>query len=76
MASIYAYTARNGEGGFVAGSLQADNREQALAHLRTRTLYVTSIAPADSARGMIGSIITGGLFRQPLAPRSSARLQP
>lgn len=59
MASIYAYTARNGEGGFVAGSLQADNREQALAHLRTRTLYVTSIAPADSARGMIGSIITG-----------------
>ena len=59
MASIYAYTARNGEGGFVAGSLQADSREQALAHLRTRTLYVTSIAPADSARGMIGSIITG-----------------
>ena len=36
MASIYAYTARDGEGGFVAGSLQADNREQALAHLRTR----------------------------------------
>ena len=59
MASIYAYTARDGEGGFVAGSLQADNREQALAHLRTRILYVTSIAPADSTHGVIGSIVTG-----------------
>ncbi|HUN28746.1 MAG TPA: type II secretion system F family protein [Alphaproteobacteria bacterium] len=59
MTSIYSYTARNGDGAFVAGSLQAESREHALAHLRVRTLYVTSIAPADSASGMIGSLVTG-----------------
>jgi type IV pilus assembly protein PilC len=58
MASVYAYTARNGEGRFVAGSLQAENREQALAHLRTRTLFVTSISTAGSATSVIGSIVT------------------
>ena len=58
MASVYAYTARNGEGRFVAGSLQAENREQALAHLRTRTLFVTSISAAGSATSVIGSIVT------------------
>ncbi len=58
MASVYAYTARNGEGSFVAGSLQAENREQALAHLRTRTLFVTSISAAGSATSVIGSIVT------------------
>lgn len=57
MASIFAYTARNGEGRFVAGSLQAENREQALAHLRTRTLCVTSISASDTARGAVAALI-------------------
>jgi len=57
MAAIFAYTARNSQGRFVAGSLQADNREQALAHLRTRTLFVTSISGGDAAPGAIGAIV-------------------
>jgi len=57
MASIFAYTARNDEGHFVAGSLQADNREQALAHLRTRPLFVTSISGGDTAPGVVGAIV-------------------
>lgn len=58
MASMFAYTARNGDGGFVAGSLQAENREAALAHLRTRTLFVTSLSEPGTTSGMFGSLIT------------------
>jgi type IV pilus assembly protein PilC len=53
MASLFAYTARNNEGRFVAGSLQAENREQALAHLRTRALFVTSLLAGDGATAAI-----------------------
>jgi type IV pilus assembly protein PilC len=59
MASLFSYTARNGEGRFVAGSLKAENRDQALAHLRARTLFVTSLAQAATASGVVGSLITG-----------------
>jgi type IV pilus assembly protein PilC len=58
MASLYAYTARSAEGRFVVGSLQAENRDQALAHLRTRTLFVTSLTQPGSASGVLGSIVT------------------
>lgn len=58
MASLFAYTARNGHGRFVAGSLQAESREQALAHLRTRTLFVTSLSRAGTAPGLVGSLVT------------------
>jgi type IV pilus assembly protein PilC len=58
MASIFAYTARSGDGRFVAGSLHAENREQALAHLRSRPLFVTSLSATDSATGIVGSIVT------------------
>lgn len=58
MGSLFAYTARNNEGQFVAGSLQAENREQALGHLRARTLYVTSIGAANSAQGAIAGFAT------------------
>ena len=58
MASLFAYTARSGEGRFVTGSLQAENREQALAHLRTRTLFVTSLSRPGTSSGVVGSIIT------------------
>lgn len=58
MTSLYAYTARNAEGGFVAGALQAENREQALAHLRTRTLFVTSLSQPDTSSGLLATLIT------------------
>ncbi len=58
MASLFAYTARSGEGRFVAGSLQAENREQALAHLRTRTLFVTSLSQPGTTSGVVGSLVT------------------
>jgi type IV pilus assembly protein PilC len=57
MASLFAYTARSAEGRFVAGSLQAESREQALAHLRTRTLFVTSLTQPDTPSGVVGSIV-------------------
>jgi len=57
MASIFAYTARNNDGRFVSGSLRAENREDALAHLRTRALFVTSMSASDTAQGVVGAII-------------------
>jgi len=58
VALLFAYTARNGEGRFVAGSLQAENRGQALAHLRTRSLFVTSLTQPGTAYGVVGSMLT------------------
>jgi type IV pilus assembly protein PilC len=58
VASLFAYTARNGDGRFIAGSLQAENREQALAHLRTRTLFVTSLSQPGTVPGIVGSVVT------------------
>jgi type IV pilus assembly protein PilC len=55
LSSLFAYTARNNEGRFVAGSLQAENREQALAHLRARTLFVTSLLAGDGTAGAIAT---------------------
>ncbi len=57
MASIFAYTARNYDGRFVSGSLRVENREEALAHLRTRALFVTSISASDTAQGAIGAMV-------------------
>lgn len=37
----------------MAGSLQSDNAEAALAHLRTRALYVTALQPAKTTKGVI-----------------------
>lgn len=54
----FNYTARSAQGKFVAGVLRADNREQALAHLRTRALFVTSIAAPDSVGGILSSLLT------------------
>ena len=68
MAMLFAYTARSSEGRFVAGSLSAESIEQALAHLRTRALFVTSLRPRADLRGAVASVFT-------LRPvRASARL--
>jgi type IV pilus assembly protein PilC len=44
---LYRYTARAENGAFVAGSLNAQTREKALAHLRGRALFITSLDPAN-----------------------------
>lgn len=64
MASLFAYTARSVEGRFVAGSFEAPTREAALAHLRARTLFVTSIAHERSAQGLLGTLLAGGPISQ------------
>jgi type IV pilus assembly protein PilC len=49
IAGLYYYTGRSSEGRFVSGSLQAETYEQALAHLRMRSLFVTSLEVTGSA---------------------------
>ncbi len=58
MGSMYAYTGRSSQGRFVAGTLRAENRDQALAHLRMRSLFVTSLGEAGSTRGVAGTLAT------------------
>lgn len=53
--SIFSYTARSADGVLVAGSLAADGRDQALARLRTRTLFVTSLQNEQSPGGLLVS---------------------
>ncbi|MHB8230891.1 MAG: type II secretion system F family protein, partial [Vulcanimicrobiaceae bacterium] len=51
MAALYYYTARSAEGSFVRGSIKAQSDAYALASLRTRALFVTSLEAAGTARG-------------------------
>lgn len=60
MPSLYYYTARDTQGAFVRGSLEAGNASAALANLRTRALYVTSLENAASARGAIAAALHFG----------------
>ena len=50
MAALYYYTARSAEGSFVRGSIEAQSDSYALASLRTRALFVTSLEAAGTAR--------------------------
>lgn len=63
MASLYYYTARNAEGAFVRGSIEANSDIGALAGLRTRALFVTSLAAATTPRGLLASSIQFGPVR-------------
>ncbi|GAC1508225.1 MAG: type II secretion system F family protein [Steroidobacteraceae bacterium] len=62
MASVFYYTARNAEGAFVRGALEASTKSGALASLRTRALFVTSLCAGDSAQG----VLTSGFLAGPL----------
>ena len=62
MSSVFNYTARNEGGSFVAGSLQADTLNAALAHLRSRALFVTSLEPEDTVRGFATAALGLGAF--------------
>lgn len=55
MASLYYYTARDMDGAFIRGSIEAGTASAALASLRTRALYVTSLESSASARGAVAA---------------------
>lgn len=68
MAATFNYTARSAHGKFVAGALRAESREQALAHLRTRLLFVTSLEELGSLKGRVGHL----LMLAPVSARARA----
>jgi type IV pilus assembly protein PilC len=55
--AIYYYTARTGEGAALSGSLDAPSRDEAVGHLRSRSLFVTSVESGDTTRGMVAQIV-------------------
>jgi type IV pilus assembly protein PilC len=63
--TTYFYKARTPEGGLVSGSMLAQSSDDIVAHLRTRALFITSIAPADSFTGRIESVRTMGPVSPP-----------
>ncbi|HKU66893.1 MAG TPA: type II secretion system F family protein [Candidatus Baltobacteraceae bacterium] len=67
MSSLYYYTARDMQGAFVRGSIEAGTASAALANLRTRALYVTSLENGASARGTIAAALhLGGVSQKSL----------
>ena len=63
MPSVFYYTARNAEGSFVRGAIEAATQGNALASLRTRALFVTSLVAAGTPRGILASSIQIGPVR-------------
>lgn len=64
MASLYYYTARNSDGMFVRGSIEAATEGAALASLRTRALFVTSLESATTTRGVLAAALHIGPVSQ------------
>lgn len=60
MPSLYYYTARDMNGAFVRGSLEAGAPSVALADLRARALLVTSLESGSSTRGTIAAALQIG----------------
>lgn len=58
MPAVYCYTARSAEGQFVAGAMQAESAEHALSHLRTRSLFVTSLAQKTGVKATAAALFT------------------
>ncbi|HTA40473.1 MAG TPA: type II secretion system F family protein [Candidatus Acidoferrales bacterium] len=54
--AVYYYTARTGEGAALAGSLDAATRDEAVGHLRSRSLFVTSVETGETTRGILVQI--------------------
>jgi type IV pilus assembly protein PilC len=51
--ALYYYTARTGDGAALSGSLDAETRDEAVGHLRSRSLFVTSVETGETTRGMM-----------------------
>lgn len=64
MASLYYYTARDASGAFIRGSIEAGTASAALSSLRTRTLFVTSLESAATAKGTIAAALQIGSASQ------------
>jgi type IV pilus assembly protein PilC len=58
MGATFFYRARTPEGNLVSGSIVAEKTEEVVAHLRTRALFVTSVAEATSLTGSIERVRT------------------
>jgi type IV pilus assembly protein PilC len=56
MTNVFAYEARNQGGSFVAGTIAAGSRAEAIDALHARSLSVTTLALAGSARGIVSAI--------------------
>ena len=64
MDALYYYTARSMQGEFLRGSIQANCESAALASLKTRALFVTSIAPSTAARSTFAAALQIGPVSQ------------
>src|SRR5689334_16937733 len=53
---VFYYQARHADGMLVRGSIGADTREAAMAHLRSRGLFVTLLETAKTARGALAGV--------------------
>ncbi len=60
MSTLYYYTARNADGSAVRGSLEAVSDSAALASLRTRALFITSLEQNNTARGRYAGVLQLG----------------
>lgn len=63
-AGLFYYTARNAEGALVRGSIEAADDANALASLRTRALFVTSLERAGTGRGSIVAMLQLGAVKR------------
>lgn len=69
MSSLYYYTARSAQGELLRGSIEAKSQSAALALLRTRAVFVTSLSSAGTAAGTLAAALQGGtLARARLVP--------
>jgi type IV pilus assembly protein PilC len=65
MGTTYFYQARTPEGAQISGSMLAESNADVVAHLRTRALFITAIAQADSFSGRIASVRAHGSVSPP-----------
>jgi type IV pilus assembly protein PilC len=63
---MFHYTARNGGGELVRGSMQAVDSRSVLALLRSRALFVTALQPESDIAARLGRTLRGGLSRPAL----------
>jgi type IV pilus assembly protein PilC len=66
---VFYYRARHVDGMRVSGSIGAETRDAAIAHLRARGLFVTLLETAATARGALAGILT--LLTRSAASRSA-----
>src|SRR5580693_9171938 len=56
MPANYNYSARSPEAARIDGSMLAERADDVVAHLRSRALFVTNVAPAQSIEGRIATL--------------------